>query len=503
MNIARIIARIMGVSAALTVAALGVLAHQDRKIRDLAELQETGRVAFSVLVETRQSCDALKVRALAWTLTRRAAQKGHYNEAKKACLGQLEAYARQEPAAQALLTDLTQFAALMEDVQANMTDENRNSATATFQRQADPLGRQIDEAFNRLQQSVTVATAIATQNQVAGSRRALYVVSATCMLALLLGVATLALIKRRVVKPLVHARETASHLARGDLTTAITSQHQDEMGDLLQSLEHMRCAWVNALSSVQLTTGHIQEASANIVEGSLALSERTDQAAKNLREATASMKEINSTVADSAQNATRASEVAQATANTALSGRRVMLQAVESMASIERGSHRIAEITALIDGIAFQTNLLALNAAVEAARAGEQGRGFAVVAAEVRSLAHRSSVAAREIKSIVSDSTAQVDSGSRLVADAGTTMDSIVNQIENLSALMSDIASTTVEQKAGVGLINSSVAQLDQMTRHNSGLVANSSQAASSLQQQVEVLDRVVSVFRLPKQTES
>ena len=54
------------------------------------------------------------------------------------------------------------------------------------------------------------------------------------------------------------------------------------------------------------------------------------------------------------------------------------------MQGISESSAKIADITGIIEGIAFQTNILALNAAVEAARAGEQGRGFAVVASEVQ-----------------------------------------------------------------------------------------------------------------------
>ena len=55
---------------------------------------------------------------------------------------------------------------------------------------------------------------------------------------------------------------------------------------------------------------------------------------------------------------------------------------VLTMQGISASAQKIAEISGVIDSIAFQTNILALNAAVEAARAGEQGRGFAVVAAE-------------------------------------------------------------------------------------------------------------------------
>jgi methyl-accepting chemotaxis protein len=432
-------------------------------------------------------------------LTRRSAQRGQYNEAKQSCLSQIEVYAQQEPAAKVLQAQLLQFAQLMEDIQSNMTEENRNTATATFQQQADPLAKKIDEGFNNLQLGVLSSAITASQNLERGSRMALYGMSAAGLIALTLGVVTLAVIKRRVIKPLVRARHMANGLAQGDLETAIVPNHRDEMGDLLLSLEQMRCAWVEALGNVRLTTSRIQTASSDIAQGSGTLSQRTVQAAQNLREAAAVMEQINTTAVSGAQNATQANEVVQTTSLSAKQGANVMHQAVQSMVNIEASSRRIAEITTLIDGIAFQTNLLALNAAVEAARAGAQGRGFAVVAAEVRTLAQRSSVAACEIKKIVTESAEQVKTGSRMVTSAGTTMEDISHQVSHLSQLMGDITASSVQQRTSVGLINNAVAQLDHMTQNNATLVAVSGEAVSSLEQQVEVLDRVVSVFVLPQ----
>ncbi len=139
------------------------------------------------------------------------------------------------------------------------------------------------------------------------------------------------------------------------------------------------------------------------------------------------MEELTATVKQNAENARQASQLALSASETAQRGGKVVDNVVRTMNDIAGSSKKIADITSVIDGIAFQTNILALNAAVEAARAGEQGRGFAVVAGEVRNLAQRSAQAAKEIKSLIEDSVDKVDTGSTLVESAGETMEEIVN----------------------------------------------------------------------------
>jgi methyl-accepting chemotaxis protein len=171
---------------------------------------------------------------------------------------------------------------------------------------------------------------------------------------------------------------------------------------------------------------------------------------------------------------------------------------VDTMASIDASSKKIADIIGVIDGIAFQTNILALNAAVEAARAGEQGRGFAVVASEVRSLAHRSAAAAKEVKDLITDSVAKVDSGARLVGEAGATMDEIVGSVQRVTDIIGDITAATEEQRAGIGQINEAVSQMDQVTQQNAALVEEAAAASAAMQDQAQQLAQVVSVFKLP-----
>ena len=167
------------------------------------------------------------------------------------------------------------------------------------------------------------------------------------------------------------------------------------------------------------------------------------------------------------------------------------------MQQITDSSRRISDIIGVIDGIAFQTNILALNAAVEAARAGEQGRGFAVVAGEVRSLAGRSAEAAKEIKALITTSVSNVESGSQQVEQAGQSMQEIVQSVRRVSDLIGEITAASLEQRDGIGQVNSAIGNLDQMTQQNAALVEESTAAATAMREQAQRLEQVVAVFNV------
>ncbi|MFZ4289045.1 methyl-accepting chemotaxis protein [Variovorax sp. HJSM1_2] len=302
---------------------------------------------------------------------------------------------------------------------------------------------------------------------------------------------------RSIQQPLVQANDLAARIAEGDLTTRLESSRKDEFGELLRSLMTMNNSLSEMVSQVRRSTDSIAIASAEIATGNNDLSTRTEQTASDLQQTAASMEQLTGTVSQSADSARAASTLAATASSVAEKGGSVVKDVVVTMEDINHSSKKIADIIGVIDGIAFQTNILALNAAVEAARAGEQGRGFAVVASEVRSLAQRSAEAAKEIKGLINSSVEKVESGARLVDQAGATMGDIVQSVKRVTDIIGDISAAANEQSAGIGGINQSVGNLDQMTQQNSALVEESAAAAQSLREQAEQLARTVAFFRL------
>ncbi|WP_428969793.1 methyl-accepting chemotaxis protein [Sphingomonas sp. Xoc002] len=286
-------------------------------------------------------------------------------------------------------------------------------------------------------------------------------------------------------------------LAQGDLTKRIDADLTGPFAKLKQDFNNAMDSVSATLTAVNASAQGITNGAADIREASDDLSHRTEQQAASLEETAAAMHEITETVRETAENAKRANQAVTETRADADQSTDVVRKAVEAMHGIERSSHEISEIIAVIDGIAFQTNLLALNAGVEAARAGDAGKGFAVVASEVRALAQRSADAAKDVKERITASTQQVDTGVQLVAQAGNALTRITGRIGEINALVSDIASAAAQQATGLQQVNTAVAEMDGVTQQNAAMVEQATAAARSLSEETGHMTREVGRFRL------
>ncbi|WP_343551953.1 methyl-accepting chemotaxis protein [Pantoea sp.] len=300
-----------------------------------------------------------------------------------------------------------------------------------------------------------------------------------------------------LVKPLERIRNHFSIIAQGDLSQPVEEFGRNCVGKLVPLLRAMQDSLREAVSAIRSGTENIYRGAAEISSGNNDLSSRTEEQAAALEQTAASMEQLTATVKFNADNARQASTLAETATGTAQQGGRLVGEVVTTMQGISGSSKKIAEITSVINSIAFQTNILALNAAVEAARAGEQGRGFAVVASEVRNLAQRSAGAAKEIAGLIEDSVQRVEKGSELVSSAGSTMHDILKSVQDVNEIMKHIAAASEEQSKGISQVGTAVTEMDSVTQQNASLVEEVSAAASALERQTQELQASVAKFRL------
>jgi len=333
----------------------------------------------------------------------------------------------------------------------------------------------------------------------ADARQLIWLAAGAALMACAVAALAMVIMVRKLMQPLRVLSDTMSHLAGADasLSVRLQAQGNDELAQIGQGFNEFMDKVKAVFQQVRQNADGVATASNEIAHGNQDLSARTEQQASALQQTASSMEQLSQTVRQNADNAREANQLAATASGVAKQGGEVMSQVVSTMRDIHDSSRRISEIIGTIDGIAFQTNILALNAAVEAARAGEQGRGFAVVASEVRSLAGRSAEAARAIKSLINDSVERVEAGSALVNRAGQTMSDVVDSIHRVTDIVSEISSASSEQAQGVGLVGTTVTDMDRSTQQNAALVEQMAAASLSLKGQADELMHAMNTFEV------
>ncbi|UJR62059.1 methyl-accepting chemotaxis protein [Dickeya zeae] len=345
------------------------------------------------------------------------------------------------------------------------------------------------------------ATAIQSDDGIIQVEKHITINKNILLAALILGVIVLLLSDRYLVnylvKPIGQIKRHLELLASGKLGVELEEFGRNCAGQLIPYIRAMQHNLRDTVQTIHDSSAVIYTGTSEIRQGNDELSRRTDQQAAALQETAASMEELTSTVKNNADNVRQARQISEEAQQMARQGGNITDNVVTTMQSISDSSRRIADITSVINGIAFQTNILALNAAVEAARAGEQGRGFAVVAGEVRNLAQRSAQAAKEIETLIGESVSRVDTGSTLVREAGSAMEGIISSVSRVHDLMGEISAASDEQSRGIEQIGQAVTEMDGVTQQNAALVQEASAAATSLDEQAQSLAAAVASFDL------
>ncbi len=273
----------------------------------------------------------------------------------------------------------------------------------------------------------------------------------------------------------------ANEIAQGNLTVeAKPLSEKDTLGLALERMiEKLRQIVSEALTAAQNVSAGSQELSASAEQ----LSQGATEQASSAEEASSSMEEMAANVKQNADNASQTEKIAAQSAKDAEASGAAVGRAVNAMQTI-------AEKITIVQEIARQTDLLALNAAVEAARAGEHGKGFAVVASEVRKLAERSQAAAAEIGTLSTDTV-------KVAQEAGAMLSKLVPDIKKTAELVEEITAACREQDVGSAQINQAIQQLDKVGQQNASASEQVSSTSEELASQAEQLQSTIAYFRI------
>lgn len=300
-------------------------------------------------------------------------------------------------------------------------------------------------------------------------------------------------------KEMVHATreqaEIATEIADGDLSIEVTPRgNKDILGKALRKLVESQGATIGTVkeSAVQVTIGAEQVASA-----SQSLAQGSTEQASALQEVTASIDEIAERTKKNASVATEANNLVHTVREMAADGKNQMTSMVGAMTDISDSSETISKIIKTIDDISFQTNILSLNAAVEAARAGIHGKGFAVVAEEVRNLAAKSASAAKETAEMIEDSIRKVGNGQKLAIETSEALDKIVESIESVTGLMTDMAESSNEQATAISQVDQAITQVSTVVQTNSATSEECAAASEELSNQAVSLKNQLAGYKI------
>jgi len=362
---------------------------------------------------------------------------------------------------------------------------------------------------------------------VAHYRSAITGLAIGCSIAVLIAITCAVLITRSITRPIAAIKEVMRDIAEGegDLTKNMNMDSKDEIGELAKWFDVFMDKIQADMTVITATTHQVASAAVQLHRTAEQIATGSEEVAAQAGTVATAGEEMSATSGEIAQNCSLAAEGSRQASAAAVSGAKVVDETIAVMNRIAERvkdtaktvenlgsrSEQIGEIVGTIQDIADQTNLLALNAAIEAARAGEQGRGFAVVADEVRALAERTTKATKEISEmirVIQNETrnavsameigvGEVVTGSEKAAESGRALESILEQINEVTMQINQVATAAEEQTATTSEISSNMHQITEVVSHTSRGAQESATAANQLSGLAGDLSRIVNQFKV------
>ena len=333
------------------------------------------------------------------------------------------------------------------------------------------------------------------------------------------------IVTRSISKPLGRINKGLSQLSKGDLSTKLPQEGNDEFSAL--------SAKVNSLTdSLRELVGNILEQEKRLIDitkesvelGNKSLSEvdkqreqvtvtstNTKHVQEKSRSNLAQINEAMDALRDITKQSTDIGQLVQKSSQQVGNQAKQAESSAQIINRLDDNSRNIGSILDVIKTIAEQTNLLALNAAIEAATAGEQGRGFAVVADEVRTLANRTHDSTEEIEQMIGNlqkdaaqavkainaGREQAQEGVEITQQVSQQVESIREIIERLSDINVHIVADTEQQDVLLGDVAKSLNRIVALADSSAQSTRQSNESTMLLDAQTESLRKAVERFHL------
>ncbi|MGC4019720.1 MAG: HAMP domain-containing methyl-accepting chemotaxis protein [Muricomes sp.] len=279
-----------------------------------------------------------------------------------------------------------------------------------------------------------------------------------------------------------------------------TQAEESYVGDyrpLLDSIRKMRDRLSAALLNINTAAEQVAMGAEQVSGGAQALSSGSTEQAASVEELTASAEKISDQAQGNLTMIAAASKSVQKSGEGIDMGNQHMAQLTHAMDEINSSSGQIANITKVVEDIAFRTNILALNAAIEAARAGNAGKGFAVVADEVRTLAAKSGEAAKQTAELIENSVTIVDRGARLTEETAQVLKAVGDNAIELVENFGKIEESITEQTGAIEQIKDGLFQISSVVQTNAATAEENSATSEEMAAQASTLRQEVGQFKL------
>lgn len=291
--------------------------------------------------------------------------------------------------------------------------------------------------------------------------------------------------------------EKFTKISQGDFRLRVDLDYPGDFAVLKQTIESTVATLNRTMQIINNAAEQVNTGASQVSSGAQALAVGSTEQAASIEELSAAVMKIAEQASENSENVKTASNYVDEAGAGVIAVNDHMKQLTGAMMDIGSSANEIANITKVIEDIAFQTNILALNAAIEAARAGSAGKGFAIVADEVRNLAAKSAEAAKQTGNLIQNSVDTVSRGTQITEQTAQILQDVGINTQKVTESFFKIEQASADQAISIEHIKIGLSQVSSVVQTNAATAEENSATSEEMSAQAVTLREEVERFKL------